>query len=1269
MMDPLSIVQGVIELGMAIKESIEKVVDNKENLADLEKEVTNTVDELTHLARGYGDTVATEEVETAVTALENLMEQLGTINSKCQSLTQSKLKKIPVYVQAWYKRDKIEGEIKKLKENRTHCVTQFQLLSQIRTEGNTVQTKVLAARIDNTAARTEGKTDQLITLVSAEHDFSRKTELREWFQAINMKEKQHTTYALRHDDTGKWVLEDIRFAKWKEEPGCLWIRGNSGTGKSVLSSIAIDHLVHYQPRQIANMQAAPTLGIAYFYFDFRDEKKQLVINMLRSIIVQLSEQSPEPYSVLDEQFKSCRGGSIFPPYDDLLVMLNTILGQFTGTYIVLDALDECSEHDDLVQFISTLRGWGKPVHLLVASQPRAIFVESAAFDKVSVVLLEPATTHADIFQFVNSKLKLDSKLKHVSKYAEDLTPKVVEKSNGMFRLAACLLQELLTRTSRINPKLNRILNILNELPNDLFGIYTRFLQPINEDDVVYAAALLRWLAFSAEPVTLCQLDEALAINFSEPDQWVFEPQNRGNVEDVCRLLEGLVTVGSVSKFDLVDQERPVTLAHSSVNDYIISEQFSTKYKHDLTEAPSHTFLTHSCVAYLLHFKHNPLNSDTLPQYLLARYAAKFWSYHLLRCHDQGVLQHSIMHLLENGSQQYTALNCVYNIDRPWGAPEWNQDAPWPLYLCSLIGYTEGVVVVLKHGTDVNATGGIYGSALQAAAWHSRADIVRVLLDHGADVNATGGNCGSALQGAAANGNVDIVHVLLDHGADVNATGGYYGSALQAAASSGRTGIVRVLLDHGADVNATGGDYGSALQAASVKGHEEIVCVLLDHSADVNATGGEYGSALQAAAVWGNVDIVRVLLDRGANVNTTGGSYGSALEAAAENGNVDIARVLLDRGANVNTTGGNYGSALQVAASRRNTGIVLLLIEQGADVNAPGGDYGSALQAAAAKGNVDIARVLLEHGADVNATGGDYGSALQAAAWYSRADIVRVLLDHGADVNATGGSYGSALQAAAARGNVDIVRILLDHGADVNTRGGIYGSALQAASVEGDEDMVRVLLDHGADVNAMGGNYGSALQGAAADGNVDIVRVLLDHGADVNATGGDYDSALQAAALYGRADIVRVLLDHGTDVNATGGNYGSALQAAVAHGNIDIVLLLIEQGADVNARGRKYGSALQAAAWHSRADIVRVLLDHGTDVNATGGNYGSALQAAAAHGNVDIVRVLLDHGADANATGGDYGSALAAAYAKGREEIAQLLREHGALTAELGKDSE
>ncbi|KAJ7676013.1 ankyrin repeat-containing domain protein [Mycena polygramma] len=1128
------------QLAITIKESIEKIGDNKEILANLEKEVRETVKELKRLAHGYGDQEPTGEL---LTALESLTEQLEIINSRCQTLAQSK--GVSGFVKAWFKRDKIEAEIKKLKEHRKDCCDQFQLLSVARMEGTTTRTEehaaqieVATARIDETTARTEAKADRLIN-----SDGEKK--IREWFQALDMREKQHATHSLRHKDTGRWILEDTKFAKWKEEPGYLWIRGNSGTGKSVLSSIAIDDLFRYRSAKIANSQPnAPNCAIAYFYFDFRDEKKQLVDNMLRSIIMQLSEQSRTPYSVLDQHFKSCQGGK-FPTYGDLLAMLDTILAEFTGTYIILDALDECSELDELVHFISTLRGWGKSLHFLVASQPRTIFLDSAAFDGALVVVLERDTTHADILQFVNSKLELDSKLKHIKK-AKDAAPKIVDKSNGMFRMAACLLQELTRK--RVDTNIDKI---LAKLPNDLFGIYTRFLQSIDEDDFVYVAALLRWVTFSVEPVTLCQLDEALAINFSEPDQWVFEPENRGRVDVVCGLLEGLVTVLPATPTSSQHQAT-LSLAHSSVNDYIVSEKFLEQYKEDLKEAHSHTFLAQSCITYLLHFENNPLNANTLPKYPLAQYAAQFWSHHLLRCHDRDVLKGSTMHLLEQGSQQLVAWNCLHDIRRPWMGIDWSRHAPSPLYLCSAIAYIEGVRLLLENGADVNAAGGEYGSALQGAAATGNVDIVHVLLKQGADVNAAGGEYGSALQGAAATGNVDIVHVLLKQGADVNAASGNYGSALQGAARYGRVDIVHVLLKQGADVNAASGEYGSALQAAAWEDYVDIVHILLEKGADVNAASGNYGSALQGAARYGRVDIVHVLLKQGADVNAASGEYSSALQAAAWEDYVDIVHILLEKGADVNAASGNYGSALQGAARYGRVDVVRSLLEHGADVNTAGGMYGSALQAAASKGQMDVVHVLLEKGAE-------YGSALQGAASAGHMDIVHLLLEKGANVNTAGGRYGSTLQGAASRGHVDIVRILLEKGADVNVAGGIYGSALQGAASNGHMDIVSLLLDRGADVNIVGGYLGSALQGAASEGHMDIVRLLLDKGADVNA-GGGYGSALQNAAWYGSLDIVRLLLEYGADVNATGGRYSSALAAASARGHKEIAELLREHGA-------------------------------------------------------------------------------------------------------------
>ncbi|KAF2174534.1 hypothetical protein K469DRAFT_506722, partial [Zopfia rhizophila CBS 207.26] len=50
------------------------------------------------------------------------------------------------------------------------------------------------------------------------------------------------------------------------------------------------------------------------------------------------------------------------------------------------------------------------------------------------------------------------------------------------------------------------------------------------------------------------------------------------------------------------------------------------------------------------------------------------------------------------------------------------------------GHEEIVRVLLKAGAEVNAQGGYYGNALQAASYRGHEEIVRVLLKAGAEVN-------------------------------------------------------------------------------------------------------------------------------------------------------------------------------------------------------------------------------------------------------------------------------------------------------------------------------------------------------------------------------------------------------------------------------------------------------------------------------------------------------------------------------------------------------
>jgi ankyrin repeat protein len=119
--------------------------------------------------------------------------------------------------------------------------------------------------------------------------------------------------------------------------------------------------------------------------------------------------------------------------------------------------------------------------------------------------------------------------------------------------------------------------------------------------------------------------------------------------------------------------------------------------------------------------------------------------------------------------------------------------------------------LLAHGADVLACGrganrSVLQLAMDARLIKSRStlqDIVNILLKHGADVNANYGSWGTPLLIAARNGYRDIARSLLMSGADVNARRKDGETSLHLTAERGDTSFVRLLLAYGADDTLVG----------------------------------------------------------------------------------------------------------------------------------------------------------------------------------------------------------------------------------------------------------------------------------------------------------------------------------------------------------------------------------------------------------------------------------------------------------------------------------
>jgi len=109
---------------------------------------------------------------------------------------------------------------------------------------------------------------------------------------------------------------------------------------------------------------------------------------------------------------------------------------------------------------------------------------------------------------------------------------------------------------------------------------------------------------------------------------------------------------------------------------------------------------------------------------------------------------------------------LHDPDKPWMGRYGSYEAYNALYSTLLCGLRSCVQKSLEGSAGVNAQGGRYGNALQAATAliNGHHDVVETLLQKGADVNAQGGQYGNALQAASYRRHGDVIELLITCGA-------------------------------------------------------------------------------------------------------------------------------------------------------------------------------------------------------------------------------------------------------------------------------------------------------------------------------------------------------------------------------------------------------------------------------------------------------------------------------------------------------------------------
>jgi len=97
--------------------------------------------------------------------------------------------------------------------------------------------------------------------------------------------------------------------------------------------------------------------MAYYYFDFSEADKRTLGSFVRSLLIQLTVNLPGIPQELFNLYIRSREMNQEPSTESLREVLRGILIRSAKAIIVVDALDECSEPEELVEFIGEMKSW------------------------------------------------------------------------------------------------------------------------------------------------------------------------------------------------------------------------------------------------------------------------------------------------------------------------------------------------------------------------------------------------------------------------------------------------------------------------------------------------------------------------------------------------------------------------------------------------------------------------------------------------------------------------------------------------------------------------------------------------------------------------------------------------------------------------------------------------------------------------------------------------------------------------------------------------
>lgn len=200
---------------------------------------------------------------------------------------------------------------------------------------------------------------------------------------------------------------------------------NLGTKLRVPRSIVVDYLKRsFQQRQ--------DVAVTYIYCSYKEQEEQTCGSLVASLLQQLAQNRGTISNDVASLYRSHTRQQTRPTLQEYSKLLQSEICYFSTSFIVVDALDECSEiNGTRSRFLAEIRKLPSNVRLLITS--RYISAIESEFERTTCV--EIRASDEDVARYIQGRIQREPRLaRHIRAdpgLQKTIIDNIVQRAKGM----------------------------------------------------------------------------------------------------------------------------------------------------------------------------------------------------------------------------------------------------------------------------------------------------------------------------------------------------------------------------------------------------------------------------------------------------------------------------------------------------------------------------------------------------------------------------------------------------------------------------------------------------------------------------------------------------------------------------------------------------------------------------------------------------------------------------------------------------------------------